>query len=138
MTDSAEPKCILVVDDQESFLDLVASRLELMDGHRLYKAADGEAAVRLARLQAPDLILLDWLMPGMSGLEALKLLKEGAATRDIPVYMLTTQNLMGNVEDALTLGAEGYITKPIVMNKLSARVKRIFEELAEKEKPGDE
>ncbi len=52
--------------------------------------------------------------------------------------MLTTQNLMGNVEDALTLGAEGYITKPIVMNKLSARVKRIFEELAEKEKPGDE
>lgn len=113
---------ILVIDDDPSVCNILMARLSKKDGHDVSLAEDGEGGFELAQKEMPDLILLDWMMPGISGIETLQKLKETKKTREIPVYMLTGKNVMEDIERAFDAGADGYFTKPIKVKDLSKRL----------------
>ncbi|MCZ7665355.1 MAG: response regulator transcription factor [Thermoleophilia bacterium] len=117
-----KPIRILVVDDDENVRRLVAAYLE-REGYEVLVAADGHAAVREAEAGSPDLVVLDLMLPGMSGLQVAKRL---TATREIPILMLTAR---GEEEDQLRgfqAGADDYLTKPFSPKILVARVSAIL------------
>jgi putative two-component system response regulator len=112
---------ILVVDDEAPNLQLL--RLVLQDTYRLLFAKDGTRAIELARQELPDLILLDVMMPGMTGYEACRRLKADPATAHIPVIFVTALADSANELDGLTAGAVDYITKPVSAAIVQARVR---------------
>ncbi|MFZ9981506.1 MAG: sensor histidine kinase [Cyclobacteriaceae bacterium] len=114
-------KRILVVDDKPNNLSLVTSLLR--PDYEVLLANNGERAIVIAREKAPDLILLDIMMPGMSGFEVCSILKETPATADIPVIFLTARNDGDDFEKAYDIGAVDYTTKPINTKELIMRVK---------------
>lgn len=118
---------ILVIDDDQDILDLVNAQLAGRDGHLVLTANSGEQGLVLARRERPDLILLDWMMPELSGMAVLKTLKGEPGTRNIQVYMLTVLRTMSDVEQALAEGADGYFTKPVDLVELSANVRKILD-----------
>ena len=86
-------------------------------------AEDGLTGLELAREKGPDLILLDWMMPGLDGLQVLSELKQDEITKDIPVFMLTAKSMMAEVGRALYEGADDYITKPFDVIELGQILK---------------
>ena len=118
---------ILIIEDNVNLRDLIEHQIARIDGHDVTWAADGESGLETARIHNPDLILLDWMLPGIDGLQVLIELKRSPATQHIPVYMLTTKGKMANVEKALAEGAEDYLTKPIDLAELSRKVKIALE-----------
>jgi two-component system alkaline phosphatase synthesis response regulator PhoP len=116
---------ILLVDDEEDLLELMSYNLT-KDGYRVRCVATGEAAVQQARSDAPDLVVLDLLLPNIDGLEVCKLLKNDARTRHIPVVMLTAKGEEADVVTGLELGADDYITKPFSPRVLVARIKAVL------------
>ena len=116
---------ILIADDDPLLVRLVAFKLEAQ-GHQVLQAADGEAALALASEHAPDLIVLDGMMPSIDGFEVLRRLKESDQTRDIPVIMLTARRLEKDVVSGLTLGARDYLVKPFIPEELIARLNGIL------------
>jgi CheY-like chemotaxis protein len=117
---------ILVIDDHVNFLKLVEAQLVGLDGYEVHVADNGQDGLTLAIKHQPDLIILDWVMPDMDGLEVLKQLKTDPVTKRLRIFMLTTEAKMGHVTNALTIGAEGYLTKPIEMPVLSTRIAHIL------------
>lgn len=117
-----KPKTILLIDDDLMIASVVKLRLEEADGFHVEVATDGPDGLRQAAAHRPDLILLDWQMPGMDGIEVLRTLKADKETADIPVIMLTGKGTMGDVEVALAFGAVGYVAKPVQFDELSKRV----------------
>jgi DNA-binding response OmpR family regulator len=113
---------VLVVDDEENIVTLLETWLETI-GCRVESATDGESGVEKARRLLPDLILMDGMMPKMSGFDACKMLKAHESTRDIPVIFLTVQGEVKDVVKGLELGAHGYMTKPFKPQELLARVR---------------
>jgi len=116
---------ILVVDDTEANIDVLVNTLG--DDYELAVAMDGESALTIASEDAPDLILLDIMMPGMDGYEVCRRLKADEKTREIPVIFVTA---MGEAEDetkGLGLGAIDYITKPVTPSIVQARVRNHLE-----------
>ncbi|MBL8115040.1 MAG: response regulator [Acidobacteria bacterium] len=111
---------ILLVDDTRHFLDLEATFLGRAEC-RIFTAGTGLEAIRIARRELPDLILLDIEMPEMNGLQACRILKSDAATQRIPVIMLTSMKME---EEARRAGAEHYLRKPIDEPRFLAEVKR--------------
>ena len=89
-------------------------------------ATSGLDGLELARQQLPDLILLDWVLPDISGTDVLEQLKQTPSTAGIAIVMLTGRNLLGDVEQAFALGADGYMTKPISMSKLSSKINTLL------------
>lgn len=116
---------ILVVDDEEDILELVNYNLS-KDGYRTCCVGSGEAALLAARSQAPDLVILDLMLPGLDGLEVCKSLKADAKTRQIPIIMLTARGEEADIVTGLELGADDYIPKPFSPRVLSARVKAVL------------
>jgi len=114
-------KRILVVDDKPNNLSLVTSLLR--PDYEVLLANNGERAIVIARENMPDLILLDIMMPGMSGFEVCAVLKQNPATADIPVIFLTARNDGDDFEKAYDIGAVDYTTKPINTKELMMRVK---------------
>ena len=102
---------VLVVEDEEHIRTVVEYNLR-RQGFDVYTAENGLGGLDLARKVRPDVILLDWMMPEMDGLEVLAELKRDSATSRIPVLMLTAKGMAGDMERALRLGADDYITKP--------------------------
>ena len=102
---------ILVVDDEPTIRLLVRAALE-ETGHRLLEAADGSTALDLARAERPDLILLDIVLPRLSGLEVCRRLKGDPATATTPVFLLTGFVQQAERQAAEEVGAEGFIAKP--------------------------
>jgi len=102
---------ILVVEDNATNMKLAVLLLQ-RDGHEIIEAVDAEAGIRLARECIPKLILMDVQLPGMDGLEATRLLKADAATRDIRIVALTALAMNGDRERAAAAGCDGYIAKP--------------------------
>ena len=104
-------KAILVADDDPDILSIVSMSLETQ-GYTVYKAANGREAVDLARDHHPDLIILDMMMPVMSGYEAITELRADEATRKIPIVGLSAKAMATDMERATDVGIDGYITKP--------------------------
>jgi CheY-like chemotaxis protein len=120
-------KKILLVDDSKT--SLFMERTVLRGGsYDLIEATDGVEAVAKARQERPDLILMDMIMPRMTGLEAVEALRSSADTRSIPIVMVTTRSERDKVEAAHALGCDAYVTKPLDQATLIATVKRLLEE----------
>jgi phosphate regulon transcriptional regulator PhoB len=115
---------ILIADDEEDVLNLVSSNLENV-GYSVIRAADGESALDAARTESPSLIVLDLMLPGMSGLEVCKVLKSDPATSNVPIIMLTAKAEEVDRVLGFELGADDYITKPFSPRELVLRVKSV-------------
>lgn len=116
---------ILVIDDDSSIGILTKARLSCHDKYRVVLASNGFDGIKLAN-DNPALIILDWIMPGINGLDVLKKIKSNPNTAHIPVLMLTGKNLIKEIEEAFDAGATDYITKPLDLKKLSAKVNSIL------------
>jgi len=123
--DRATPKRILIVEDNELNMKLLHDLLEA-HGYAPITAIDGTAALPLAREHRPDLILMDLQLPGMSGLEAVRELKNDATTRQIPVVAVTALAMIGDERRALVGGCDGYVSKPIQLTDFLDMVKRFI------------
>ena len=118
----SEEISILVVDDEEHIRKILEYNLSL-HGYKVYQAEDGPTGLELAREKKPSMILLDWMMPGMDGLQVLEKLKADQTTKSIPVFMLTAKRMMTDVGKALYAGADDYIVKPFEPEKLSEMIR---------------
>ncbi len=116
---------ILVVEDEEPIQILLSYNLEA-EGYRVRTTRQGEDVARLAGEERPDLILLDWMLPGISGIEVCRLLRVRPETRDIPVIMLTARSEEAERVRGLSTGADDYIVKPFSVPELLARVRTIL------------
>jgi DNA-binding response OmpR family regulator len=112
---------ILIADDDELLAALVQFKLEAA-GHKVVVAVDGAAALAEVSRRRPDLIVLDAMMPVLTGSEVLARLKGDPATASVPVIMLTARRAQDDVVSALRAGAADYLTKPFIPEELVARV----------------
>ncbi len=120
----AESK-ILVVDDNAQNLELLVAYLEPL-GCGLVTAADGIEAMEKIQQEPPDLILLDIMMPRMSGFEVCRKLKSGPETRDIPIIMVTALNELSDIERGVECGTDDFISKPVNRLEMVTRVKSLL------------
>jgi phosphoserine phosphatase RsbU/P len=118
---TAEPGTLLVVDDDELNRDMLSRRLE-RKGYSVAVSPDGPGALALVEDRAFDLVLLDVMMPGLSGLEVLKLLREQHPATELPVIMATARDQSEEIVNALRLGANDYVTKPLDFPVVMARI----------------
>ena len=118
-------KTILIVDDESAIRDMLRVALEMADYHCL-EAADTQSAHALIIDQKPSLILLDWMLPGTSGIDLARRLKKDDLTADIPIIMLTAKGEEDNKIQGLEVGADDYITKPFSPRELVARLKAVL------------
>ena len=116
---------IFVVEDEKPISDLLKYNLE-KEGFRVSSSENGEEALGIIKEKKPDLILLDWMLPDLSGIKICQFLKQDSAVRDIPIIMLTAKGEEEDKEKGLNTGAEDYITKPFSFPELLARVKSIL------------
>jgi CheY-like chemotaxis protein len=112
---------VLVVDDEPDVLLLCRLNLQ-QRGHELLEAADGSTALQIARDRHPDVIVLDLMLPGISGYDVLEALHRDAETTDIPVLVLTAKSLRADRERSHGLGASAFLTKPFLPNELCEMV----------------
>ena len=112
---------VLVVDDEPDVLLLCRLNLQ-QRGHELLEAADGSTALEIARDRHPDVIVLDLMLPGISGYDVLEALQRDAETTNIPVLVLTAKSLRADRERSHGLGASAFLTKPFLPNELCEMV----------------
>ena len=121
-------KTVLMVDDEEAVLALVAATLGNNDRYRLLLAKNGEEALHLAREQRPDMLFLDIMMPGRDGYDVCQELKNDPATKNIRVVMLTALAQQADHQKALGAGADDYLTKPFSPTVLLQKIEQILDE----------
>ena len=117
---SAIKSTILVVDDEPDIVELITYNLE-QHGHRVISANNGISAMELAKSQSPDLVVLDVMMPGLTGIEVAKRLRAQSETSSLPIIMLTAKSAEADELEGLGVGADDYMTKPFSMQVLIAR-----------------
>ena len=116
---------ILVVEDEEPIQILLSYNFEA-EGYRVRATARGEDVSHLVKEERPDLIVLDWMLPGISGIEVCRLLRTRPETRDIPIIMLTARGEEAERVRGLATGADDYLVKPFSVPELLARVRTIL------------
>ena len=116
---------ILVVEDEAALVALLRYNLE-REGFAVLEAPDGDEALLQAREQKPDLILLDWMLPLVSGIEVCRQLRRHPETRTIPIVMLTARGEEGDKLRGLDSGADDYVTKPFSPSELIARIRAVL------------
>jgi len=119
------PATILVVEDEPAIQELIACNLELA-GHRALRADNAEQAFDRLREELPDLVILDWMLPGQSGIDFARRLRAERRTQDVPVIMLTARADEQDKLLGLETGADDYVTKPFSPRELNARVKAVL------------
>jgi len=119
------PAKILVVEDEEALSTLLAYNLE-KEGFTVRNCADGEDAMLMITEDAPDLVLLDWMLPGLSGIEVCRRLRAQVETRGLPVIMLTARTEEEDRIRGLDTGADDYLAKPFSIPELVARVRALL------------
>ena len=118
---------ILIVDDSPTEMYKLTGMLE-KHGHEVLKAENGADGVALARLEKPDVVLMDIVMPGLNGFQATRQLTKDPETGNIPVIVVTTKDQETDMVWAQRQGAKGYLTKPVDEEQLILKVKQILEE----------
>lgn len=116
---------ILVVEDEPAIQTLIAVNLKRA-GHDVVGALDAESAQRQINEALPDLILLDWMLPGMSGLDLARRLRSDVRTRGVPIIMLTARGDERDKVQGLETGADDYVTKPFSPRELLARIQAVL------------
>ncbi len=116
---------ILVVEDEPAIQELIAVNLSFA-GHKVLRADDAEQARVLIDAELPDLILLDWMLPGLSGLQMARQLRSDERTKEVPIIMLTAKGEETDKVEGLESGADDYITKPFSPKELMARIKAVL------------
>ncbi|WP_136248393.1 phosphate regulon transcriptional regulator PhoB [Halomonas borealis] len=118
-------KTILIVDDEAPIREMIAVALEMAD-YRVIEADNAQAAHAIVVDRQPDLVLLDWMMPGTSGIELARRLKREESTAELPIILLTAKGEEDNKIQGLEAGADDYITKPFSPRELVARLKAVL------------
>lgn len=113
---------VLIAEDERDIRELVVFTLELLGGHKVIQAENGQQALDVARREQPDVIMLDMRMPSMGGLEACRRLKASPETAHIPVIILSARGLDDEVQAGLEAGASLYLMKPFDTDQLVADV----------------
>ena len=113
---------VLVVEEESALVTLLRYNLE-REGFRVGEARDGEEALLMAREQKPDLVLLDWMLPLLSGLEVCRQMRRMPETKTVPIIMLTARGEEGDKLRGLDSGADDYVTKPFSPSELIARIR---------------
>ncbi len=116
---------ILIVDDEAAIREMIAIALD-MAGFEVLEAEDAQQAHHLIVDERPSLVLLDWMLPGISGLELARRLKRDESTQEIPVIILTAKGEEDNKIQGLESGADDYITKPFSTRELLSRIKAVL------------
>ena len=119
---------ILVVEDEDSLATLLQYNLE-KEGYQVSVAGDGEEALLLIDEKLPDLIVLDWMLPKISGIEVCRRLRQRADTRNAPIIMLTARGEETDRIRGLDTGADDYVVKPFSMTELTARIRAVLRRL---------
>lgn len=118
-------KTILIVEDEQAIREMVQFSLSSV-GFQLVEAADISEAQEAIAVRLPDLVLLDWMLPGMSGIDYARRLKRQELTREIPIIMLTARAEEEDKIRGLEIGADDYITKPFSPRELTARIRAVL------------
>ena len=123
-----ETQKVLVVDDNQDVRELIVHILNA-DGFHVYAAIDGENALAILNSNKVDLVLLDVMMPGMSGLDVLKEIRTGSnkKIREVPVMMITAMSSTDDVDQALAIGANSYVVKPFRGTTIREKVRKILD-----------
>ncbi len=116
---------ILIVEDEEDILEVISYNL-VKEGYEVYGVTSGEEALRSVKMQVPDLILLDLMLPGMDGLDICRNLKQNSSTQDLPIMMLTAKSEDTDIVAGLELGADDYVVKPFSPSVLVARIRAVL------------
>lgn len=116
---------ILVIDDEEHILELLKFNLEL-SGFDVCVSTEANQAIELIGKEKPDLLLLDWMLPKISGIDILRKIRQDENIYDLPVIMLTAKNMEDDKIQGLNVGADDYITKPFSIKELMARINTIL------------
>ncbi len=119
------PASIMVVEDEPAIQALIAANLR-RHGHGVIAAMDAESALRQVNQALPDLILLDWMLPGMSGLDFARRLRADVRTKHVPIIMLTARGEERDKVMGLEGGADDYVTKPFSPRELLARIQAVL------------
>ena len=127
---------ILVVEDNVMNMELITDILEVQ-GYTVLSAITGADALKLAPVEQPDLILMDIQLPGLDGLTATGILKDGEETRNIPIIALTAHAMRGDEERAREAGCDGYISKPIDTRELPNTIREFLDERAQNAPPDE-
>jgi two-component system, OmpR family, phosphate regulon response regulator PhoB len=116
---------VLIVEDEEALVELVSYNLE-KEGYEIGVAYDGEEALLQIEERQPDLVLLDWMLPKLAGIEVCRRLRSRPVTRNLPVIMLTAKSEEIDRIRGLDTGTDDYMTKPFSMSELSARIRAVM------------
>jgi two-component system phosphate regulon response regulator PhoB len=116
---------VLVVEDEPQIQELVAVNLEHV-GHRVLRAGSAEEAEQAIRDELPDVVVLDWMLPGESGLALARRLRADERTRELPILLLTARAMEADKLSGLEAGADDYLTKPFSPRELAARIKAVL------------
>jgi len=119
---------ILVVEDEDSLATLLQYNLE-KEGYHVSLAGDGEEALMQVDERLPDLVVLDWMLPKVSGIEVCRRLRQRAETRNVPIIMLTARGEETDRIRGLDTGADDYVIKPFSMTELTARIRAVLRRL---------
>lgn len=115
----------LLVEDEAALVELIRYNLE-REGYETAAAADGEEALVMIDERAPDIVLLDWMLPKLSGIEVCRRLRARPATRNLPIIMLTARAEESDRIRGLDTGADDYLTKPFSVSELTARIRAVM------------
>lgn len=116
---------VVVIEDEPDIFEVIEYNLQ-REGYRVCGAVDGEQGLQLVRREAPDVVLLDLMLPGLDGLEVCRQLKGDTVTRSVPIIMVTAKGEESDVVLGLGLGADDYVAKPFSPKELVARIKAVL------------
>lgn len=116
---------VLIVEDEAAIVTMLRYNLE-REGFKVYTTGDGEEAIALVKAYKPDIIVLDWMLPSMTGVEVCKNLRWNQDTKNIPIIMLSARGEEGDRVRGLDAGADDYMVKPFSPSELVARIRAVF------------